>query len=144
MTCKRCQGRGVVMAPGRKLRAEKCPDCGGVKKPRNKYNAERTQIGKIKFASKREANRYGELLLLQDSGEISGLTTQPVYLLTNENITVKYPNGRVARYTADFEYVEGGETITEDVKSKATMTEAAKLRLAVFEAIYQRPVRITE
>jgi len=133
------------MAPGRKMRGIPCPVCGGEAVPKkNKYNAKPTTFDGIKFASKREAERFAALLLSQEAGVITDLRPHPVYPLTNEHISVKYPNGRVAKYTADSEYVEGGETITEDVKSRATMTEAAKLRLAVFEAIYGRPVKVVE
>jgi len=133
------------------MRAHPCPDCKGLpekrepsKNPKNKFHAELTAVDGIKFGSKREAARYSALILAQDAGVIEKLRPHPAYPLTNEHITVKYPNGRVAKYTADSEYVEGGELITEDVKSRATMTEAAKLRIAVFESIYGRSVRIVE
>lgn len=128
------------------MRFQECPECGGKpsEKRKNKYNAKTTVFDGLKFASKREAKRYCELKMLESSGDIERLMVQPAYPLKNESITVRYPNGRVARYTADFEYFENGELITEDVKSRATMTEAAKLRIAVFESIYGRSVRIVE
>ena len=67
---------------------------------------------------------------------------QPSWLLENECVSIQYKTGRVAKYTADFSYVEEGVEIIEDVKSKATMTEAARLRIAVFESIHGKEVRI--
>jgi len=51
--------------------------------------------------------------------------------------------GTIENYTADFEYLCDGELITEDVKSSATMTEASRLRISVFQSLYGRKVRIT-
>lgn len=144
--CPRCNGLRYIRAGGKRLRFQECPECRG-KAPepkKNKYNAKITVFDGLKFASKREAKRYSELKMQESAGDIVNLTVQPAYPLKNDSITVRYPNGRVARYTADFEYFEDGELVTEDVKSRATMTEAAKLRIAVFESIYGRSVRITE
>lgn len=145
MSCKLCKGTGYIIAPGRAMRANPCPECRGLpKKKKNKFHAVLTEFGGLKFGSKREAARFAELQIAAACGEISGLRPHPAYRLQNDHITVKYPNGRVAKYTADSEYTEAGELITEDVKSRATMTEAAKLRIAVFESIYGRSVRIVE
>jgi hypothetical protein len=128
------------------MRFQECPECHGkaAEPKKNKYNAKTTVSGGLKFASKREARRYEELQMAEMAGEVVNLSVQPVYPLSNDHVCVKYPNGRIAKYTADFEYFENGELVTEDVKSRATMTEAAKLRMAVFTAIYGREVRITE
>lgn len=146
MSCPRCKGLRYIRAGGKRMRFQECPECKG-KAPepkKNKYSAEATVLNGLKFASKREAARYQELLMLQSAGEIANLTVQPVYPLQNDHISVKYPNGRVAKYTADFEYWQDSELVTEDVKSKPTMTEAAKLRMAVFAAIYGREVRVVQ
>ena len=47
------------------------------------------------------------------------------------------------KYTPDFRYIENDQEVFEDVKVKATMTEASKLRIAVFNGLYKTVVRIT-
>lgn len=74
----------------------------------NKYHAVQTEVDGIKFASKKEAKRYGELKLMEKAGVISGLTLQPVYKFP----ALEYPE----KYVADFEYQENGKLVVEDVK----------------------------
>ena len=76
---------------------------------KHKYNARPTIVDGIKFASAKEARRYGELKLLQMAGKISALELQPRYKIVIEET-----------YIADFRYVENGETIIEDVKGCLT------------------------
>jgi len=71
----------------------------------SKYNAVRTKVNGITFASKREAYRYNQLLLELQSGKITDLTLQPVF---------KFPCG--IKYIADFKYTEKGKTVYEDIK----------------------------
>ncbi len=60
----------------------------------SKYKAVRTEVDGIKFASKKEARRYGELLLLQRAGEISNLELQVPFLLTCNNNPLLYRSER--------------------------------------------------
>ena len=76
---------------------------------KHKYFAQPTIVDGIKFASAKEARRYGELKLLQVAGKISALELQPRYKLIIEET-----------YVADFRYVERGETVIEDVKGYLT------------------------
>lgn len=76
---------------------------------KHKYNARPTIVDGIKFASAKEARRYGELKLLQMAGKISQLQLQPRYKLVIEET-----------YIADFRYLENGETVIEDVKGCLT------------------------
>ncbi len=115
----------------------------------NKYRAKKTEVDGIKFDSKREAERYGELKLLEKAGQISRLKPHPRFLLAGNGVQIKlrserYPNGRQAVYTADFEYMDNQtfEMVIEDVKGMAT--KAAKLRIAVFESLTGRRVRIVK
>lgn len=100
------------------------------------------------FDSKPEARRAAELRLLEREGTIRNLELRKPhlsYLLIVNGYTV-------GRYTADARYVvcASGETIVEDVKSKATKTEAYGLRkrlmlachgIAIREVLYERPKR---
>jgi len=79
------------------------------------------------FDSRREANRYLELKLLERSGEISNLELQPRYDLI--------VNGKnCGFYKADFRYQEGEKTITEDAKGMKTAVYSLKKKLV--KAIY--------
>ena len=85
----------------------------------NKYHAKKVELDGMEFDSQKEACRYAELKILQDSGIISGLKTQAVYELLPVQ---KDENGKViehaAKYVADFEYTDEltGEVVVEDVK----------------------------
>jgi len=112
----------------------------------NKYHAKKTVYDNITFDSQKEGARYLELKMLEKAGKISHLTVQPKYKLASPHCTVAYPNGRVAIYTPDFSYLsyDDNTLIVEDVKGgKGTMTEASKLRMAVFSALYGIQVTIT-
>ena len=50
---------------------------------KSKYSNRKVNIDGITFDSKKEANRYRELKLLEKVGEISNLVLQPVYVLLN-------------------------------------------------------------
>lgn len=117
--CKLC---GLQLA-GKKAR---CTNCAG---------------HAVYFASRKEHRRYCDLILLQRAGHIRELRHQPRYYLNVNDI-------EVGSYTPDFEYQEidtfGAERwVVEDTKSKATMTEAARLRIKLFEALHGTKVRIT-
>lgn len=101
----------------------------------NKYNAKKTVVDGITFDSKKEAKRYGELLLLQRAGVISNLQLQVPYILINKS---KY--GRAIKYVADFVYYENKQIVVEDVKGIRTPVYRLKKRL--FEEKYG--IRILE
>lgn len=93
---------------------------------RNKYNAQRCEFNGLKFASKAEMKRYGELRLLELTGQISDLEPQPVFVLT----------GKV-KYRGDFRYIEQGKIIVEDVKGgKATATALFKVKWKQVQELY--------
>jgi len=82
---------------------------------RHKYNAKPTVLDGFRFASKAEARRYSELLLLQRSGEISELELQPPFPLVVNGV-------KVGTYIADFRYrcKYTDPLIVEDVKGIKT------------------------
>lgn len=108
-----------------------------------KYRNKKVQIGGLRFDSKREAARYQVLKAREAAGEISHLELQPVFRLKIEGRPVLirskgFPNGRQAKYTADFAYwcPSRNARVVEDVKSSATRTEAYCLRKALVEAMF--------
>ncbi len=97
------------------------------KKPQ-KYRAVKTVVDGHTFDSKAEAERYGELKLLQRDGQISNLELQPSFELEPKTIV----GGRRLTsicYVADFRYLENGEWVFEDVKGVRTRVFDLKLRL---------------
>ena len=77
----------------------------------NKYNAKKTILDGMVFDSRREANRYAELKLLQRAGKIKNLRCQvPFELIPSQD------GERAVKYIADFVYEENGNEIVEDVK----------------------------
>jgi hypothetical protein len=78
--------------------------------------------GRKSFHSKREAMRAQELSLMEARGVISGLRFQPRYKIEVNGI-------KICTYIADFEYVDGGQTIVEDVKGVRTQIYLLKRRL---------------
>jgi Protein of unknown function (DUF1064) len=89
--------------------------------PRSKFHAVPTWVDGIRFASAREARRYGELRLLERAGLIRDLTLQPAFEL---HATVwpapAGPPHVVGIYRADFAYVTETGTVVEDAKGVRT------------------------
>ena len=76
-----------------------------------RYNAKKTVIDGITFASRKKSKRYQELRLLERAGEIQDLRLQTPYEL------IPKQNGeRACKYIADFVYIENGKQIVEDAK----------------------------
>lgn len=111
-------------------------------KPRRlKYGAEPTIVDGIRFDSKREAARWGELCLLEKAGEITGLKRQERYSLLGANGDLKGISGRTLSYIADFTYYDRRESrqVVEDVKG--CQTDVSRLKLAIMAA-QGLPVRV--
>lgn len=109
----------------------------GMKQQRvgNKYNAKKTEVDGIVFDSKREAARYGELKMLQDSYEyterITGLKLQPEFVLQESFKDSQGKTHRAIKYRADFQYTQNGHTIVEDVKGKETPVFKLKAKMFI-------------
>lgn len=92
----------------------------------NKYHNQKTVIDGITFDSKREAQRYAQLLLMQRAGVIEGLRLQVPYILID-----KSDKGRAVKYIADFVYFDCQKRheVIEDVKGMRTDVYKLKKRL---------------
>lgn len=76
----------------------------------SKYKAMPTIIDGIRFASKKEANRYAELKLLEKAGKISLLSRQRKHPLEVAGKIIGY-------YVSDFSYTDEDEVyVVEDAK----------------------------
>lgn len=78
----------------------------------NKYHnkATKTFDGNV-HDSRKEANRWSQLILLEKAGVISDLKRQVKY-----ELIPKQEGERAVYYVADFEYIENGQKVVEDVK----------------------------
>jgi hypothetical protein len=78
----------------------------------NKYhnNITKTFDGNV-HDSRKEATRWSELLILERAGLISDLKRQVKY-----ELIPKQDGERAVFYVADFEYIENGKKVVEDVK----------------------------
>lgn len=71
----------------------------------HKYWAQATTVDGFRFASKKEAKRYQELLLLLKAGEIGNLTLQPRFPLQAFTDGRTLSGGEViGEYRGDFKY----------------------------------------
>jgi hypothetical protein len=115
----------------------------GIEVPsKNKFNATRTDVDGLKFPSKAEARRYGELKLQEDVGDIDCLEVHPKFALHIRNFEGK--KEFQGFYVADFRYRDGdGDIIIEDVKGgNATRTPLSRWKIKHFEAEWGLKVRI--
>lgn len=106
----------------------------------SKYHAKPTILDGIRFASKREANRYRELKLLERAGSIRHLELQ-------KRFSLLVAGEKVATYIADFVYEEiicNGYEFQEVVEDcKGFRTREYKLKKKIFEAMYNTRIRET-
>lgn len=87
--------------------------------PRSKYHAVPVWVDGIRFASTREARRYGELKILERIGQIRDLTLQPSFEL-HAPAAIEGHRKVIGVYRADFAYATKDGTIIEDTKGVRT------------------------
>jgi len=98
---------------------------------KSKYSNVRTHG----FHSKKESNRFDDLVLLQRAGEIYDLKTQVRYTFDQ----LSYPSGRHPSYIADFVYRDkNGKQIIED--TKGYRTGIYKLKYALMQHFFNLTV----
>lgn len=105
----------------------------------SKYKAQKTRRGKLTFDSKKEAERYDALMMLQKTGEIRGLKLQVRYCLQEAYTTFEGDRVKSIDYIADFVYERRtapdsyGQRywlpVVEDVKGMRTREYAMKAKL---------------
>lgn len=106
---------------------------------KSKYKAQKTKRGKLTFDSKKEAERYDTLMLLQANGEIRNLKLQVRYCLQEAYTTFEGERVKSIDYIADFVYERKtapdsiGQIywlpVVEDVKGMRTRDYALKAKL---------------
>ena len=112
----------------------------------SKYYNKKSTVDGITFDSKKEANRYRELVLLEYARKISNLRRQVKFVLIPpqyEKSSEKYKKGenkgqlkrgtlleRECAYIADFVYIdENGKKVVEDTKGMRTKDYIIKRKL---------------
>lgn len=112
---------------------------------RTKYGNTKVELDGIIFDSRKEANRYWELKMLEKAGQISNLQTQVKYELISakyEECDEVYSRGirkgqkkqgkcieQACYYLADFVYEMDGKVIVEDAKGMRTKEYIIKRKL---------------
>lgn len=106
---------------------------------KSKYNANPTVKRGIRFDSKKEAERYDELMLMLRAGEIRKLKLQADFTLQEAFTTEDGERIQAIRYRADFTYERPTKPdctgriywipVVEDVKGRRTETYAVKRKL---------------
>jgi hypothetical protein len=104
----------------------------------HKYRAVPTVIDGIRFASKKEAARYGQLKMLEKAGEIRNLTLQPVYPLFAHTRTITqrgkltYEAVKCGTYKADFRYEVQGLSASENERWHAVIEDVKGFKTPVY------------
>lgn len=92
----------------------------------NKYHNKKITVDGKKFDSKKEAERYQVLKMLENANIISNLSRQVSF-----ELIPKQSGERAVKYIADFTYIETatGKIIVEDVKGYRTDVYKIKRKL---------------
>jgi hypothetical protein len=100
--------------------------------PATKYHSRKTEIDGHVFDSKKEADKYCELVLLKKAGEIILFTLQPKFLLQEGFTDRSGHKHRPIFYIADFMvFVYGERTQIIDVKGMKTDVYQVKKKLFI-------------
>lgn len=100
----------------------------------NKHGAKAIRVDGIRFDSLLEANRYGELKILERAGEVSDIKVHPVFPVEVNGI-------QVCKVILDFSYTDkNGCQVHEDTKGQDTALSRLKRRMV--EAAYSIDVVI--
>ena len=103
-------------------------------------NSKRTFLHGLWFDSRKEALRWGDLLLLQHSGAISDLQRQVRIPLYGQNGPIFTPTGKHMVYKADFTYIEAGSLVIEDAKGHAADIYILKKAILAAQGVVVREV----
>jgi hypothetical protein len=99
----------------------------------NKYNARKVKIDGYLFDSRREAERYSELRIMEKAGEIKDLIVHPKIEL-QPGFNYKDKRIKAINYIADFQYYdEHDNIIIEDVKGVETQAFRIKWKMLQYK-----------
>ena len=112
---------------------------------RSKYGSKKTIVDNIKFDSKWEAERYGQLKAMERGGVVTDLELQVPYNIIINDI-------KICRYVADFRYKkESNHTITNDEyyvevveDAKGFETPEFKLKKKLMKAVFNIDIYLSK
>jgi len=109
---------------------------------KTKYNNKITELDGIKFHSRKESMRYGQLKLYEKGGLISDLRLQVSYELIPK-LVINGKTERAIKYIADFVYFDTVHKVevVEDVKGM--ITDIFKLKYRLMKMIHNIDIKIT-
>ena len=107
----------------------------------NKFGNKKVELDGVKFHSKKEGNRYLELKYLKLAKKISYLELQPEFII-HDPFEHNGKKIRAIKYIADFQYIENGITVVEDVKG--FKTPIYNLKKKMFLKRYGNEVKFIE
>lgn len=99
-----------------------------------KYRNIKTVVGEKTFDSRKEANRYGILKIMEKQGMISELRCQVPFKLIVGGLLI-------CTYKADFVYQMEGKEVVEDVKG--FVTKEFKLKQKLMKALFDIDIKIS-
>lgn len=124
------------------------PEGQPVKKP-SKYRNVKTTVDDRVFDSKREADRYSELKLMERAGVIRSLVLQPVFPLWAHTGVVAHEPVEIGSYRGDFGFEES-YTVNGDLHWRDVVEDCKGFRTPLYrwkkkhvEAQYQIQIRET-
>ncbi len=107
----------------------------GKKNGGNKYLNKKVYFNGIKFDSRKEAQRYSYLKVMEHSGVIRQLKLQVVFPIVVNGV-------KICKYIADFTYTEKEILVCEDVKSEFTRKlPVYRLKKKLMKAIHGIEIR---
>lgn len=101
----------------------------------SKYYSKKVIVDNIKFDSKKEANYYLKLKMLERAETIKDLELQKEYIL-QDNFKLNNKTIRKIKYKADFKYISTSDDKLHVVDVKGFKTEVYKLKKKLFEYKY--------
>lgn len=105
-----------------------------------KYGNKKAVRGNLTFDSKKEAERFDQLVLLQRAGQIENLKLQPTFTLQEAFTDLSGRRVKAITYKADFSYILDGVEIVEDVKGFKTEVYKLKEKLMAGKGIQVQEV----
>lgn len=99
-----------------------------------KYGNKRTEADGYQFDSLAECQRYHELRLCQQAGQITDLAVHPRFVLQAAFTRYDGRQVRAITYIGDFSYCERGRRVVEDTKGFST--QAFRLKQKLFWKVY--------
>lgn len=103
-----------------------------------KYGNKKTERFGIVFDSKREAERYCALVMLERAGQITDLQRQVAFVLAPP-VKLAGRTKPALRYVADFVYTERGNRVVED--AKGVRTEAYRIKRHLLMSVHGIEIR---